>query len=52
MLHIAEWIKYFGAFFNLEDKAEEHFNEVAWLFIARGFKRSNKINMLTNIYFF
>ena len=29
MLHIAEWVKYFGAFFNLEAEAEAHFNEVS-----------------------
>ena len=29
MVHIAEWIKYFGAFFNLEAEAEAHFNQVS-----------------------
>jgi hypothetical protein len=28
MLHRAEWIKFLGVFFNLEDKAEEYFNNV------------------------
>jgi hypothetical protein len=29
MLHRAEWIKYLAAFFNLEDKAEDHFDMVS-----------------------
>jgi hypothetical protein len=29
MLHIAEWIKFIAAFFNLEDKAEAHFKKVS-----------------------
>ena len=32
MLHIAEWIKFIAAFFNLEDKAEAHFKKVAVVF--------------------
>jgi hypothetical protein len=42
MLHRAEWIKFLGAFFNLEDKAEEHFNKVSAKWNELSSKTSNK----------
>ena len=49
MLHIAEWIKFFGAFFNLEDKAEEHFNKISAKWNELSSRTSDKKVVIVNV---